>query len=596
MTPRPEPRRAAAKRAPTAPEGPSALVRVASLAALALAVLVAFGGVTGNGWILFDDPEYVLENPLVNRGWSFANALAFLTTPHGENWHPLTSWSHMLDVQLFGLVPGPAHAVNLALHALVAALLVLALARLTGAWWRSVVVGALFALHPLRVESVAWIAERKDVLSGACFALALLAYARWAERPDRARGALVIAATALGLMAKPMLVTLPFVLVLLDAWPLGRLAGAGPSRAGVAAPAKPLVGLLAEKWPLFALAAASAVATFLVQRGTGAMTTHHFPLFERLGTAVLAIARYVTSTLWPAGLGVFYPHARVLPVAMAAFAALAIAGVTWLALARRSWPWLATGWLWFLGMLVPVIGLVQVGGQAWADRYTYLPAIGLVIAIVWSVDAWAARAGARAAAFAGAGALALVLAALSSRQVAFWKDSRTLFEHTVAVTHDNAIALQGLGNALMEAGDFAGAARALESAARIDPGLPELQNTLGSALGMLGRMDQAIAHFRTGLALRDNAEGHHDIGLAYVATNRPAEAVPEFEAALRLNPDGAATHAQLGGALLSLGRAAEARPHLERALALEPRDADARRWLDELSIHERGATGTAPSR
>jgi protein O-mannosyl-transferase len=567
-------------------EQPSAAMRASVLTALGLATFAVFAGVLGNGWVLFDDPEYVYENPLVLRGWTWEAARAFLSTPHGQNWHPLTSWSHMLDVQLFGLQPGAHHAVSLAFHVANALLVVLVLRRLTGAWWRSVIVGALFALHPLRVESVAWVAERKDVLSGFFFLLTLWAYARWASKPDRANGAWVMAALALGLMSKPMLVTLPCVLVLLDVWPLGRLAG-GPEparpRAPEDAPPRSLVGLVLEKWPLFALAAGSAVATYVVQRSAGAMVGG--PMFtpaQRLGNALLSYGRYVLQTLWPSGLGVFYPYDRPLPLAMVGLAAVAIVAVSVIALGQsRARGWLATGWFWYLGTLVPVLGLVQVGGQAHADRYTYLPTLGLLLVIVWGLGEFGVRRSLVPATIAAAVVAIAALSVATVKQVEQWKDSRTLWEHALAVTRNNAVAHQGLGNALLEAGQVQKAVDQFEAAARIEPDLTDLQNTLGSALGMLGRYDEAGEHFRAALRAHETADGHHNLGLVLMARGRADLAIPEFESALRLRPDGRESHVQLGSALLERGRLAEAESHLKAALDLDARDADARRLLAE---------------
>jgi hypothetical protein len=352
---------------PATPRAPAwrRLLRPAGLLLLALATFAAFAPVLGNDWILFDDPDYVTTQPRVLGGLRLDHAAWFLTHPHAANWHPLTTWSHMLDVQLFGTRAGGHHAVSLLWHVLTAVLLAYVLLRLTGAWWRSLAVGALFAVHPLRVESVAWVSERKDVLSGAFFVLTLEAYRRWVERPGRGRYALLLLALALGLMSKPMLVTLPFVLVLLDLWPLGRLRpGRRPARGGAAGVT--LARSLAEKWPLFALAAASAAVTFVVQRRIGAVIpVAAIPPARRLANAALSAWRYVGDTLWPRDLAIFYPYHPGLDGVRVAVAALALAGVTAVAvlLARRR-PYVTVGWFWYLGMLVPVVGIVQVGSQA----------------------------------------------------------------------------------------------------------------------------------------------------------------------------------------------------------------------------------------
>jgi tetratricopeptide (TPR) repeat protein len=561
-------------------------VRALTLALLAAVICFTFVGVLRNGWVTLDDSRYVYENPHVNRGLTPDDALWFLAHPHGENWHPLTSWSHMLDVQLFGLEPAGPHAVNLALHALTALLLVLVLHRLTGGWWRSLAVGALFALHPLRVESVAWVSERKDVLSGLFFVLTLEAYRRWVTRPGRLRYAALIAAFALGLMAKPMLVTVPFVLVLLDVWPLGRwrlpaqrAPGGGP---GAGALTRPLLGLIAEKWPLLALAAASAVVTFFVQRAGGAVVTvEKLSSAYRLANALLSYWRYLGKLLWPHDLAVLYPFPQSTSWIAVAAAAAGLAAVTALVLLRgRRRPYLAVGWLWYLGMLVPVIGLVQVGIQSHADRYTYLPTIGLLVALVWGVgDLLGASRPGRIAAAAASLLLLAALAAATARQVALWKDTWTLFSHTLAVTSDNPVAHQNLGDVLLKRGDVLPAMRHYEETVRLAPGFADGHNKLGSVLGVQGRYDEAIAQFQLAIQLGDNAEYRHNLGLALARQGRTDDAIREFEAALRLDHEHHLSLVHLGEALGSRGRFPQAEAALRRALELGPADGEARRLL-----------------
>jgi len=489
--------------------------RALVLALLAAATLAAFAGVRGNGWILLDDPLYVTRDPHVARGLTLDGVRWFLLEPHGQNWHPLTSASHMLDVTLFGLAPAGHHAVNLLLHTLNAVLLALVLFRFSGAWWRSVLVAALFALHPLRVESVAWISERKDVLSGLFFLLTLAAYGRWAARPSRARYAAVVVALALGLMSKPMLVTVPFVLVLLDLWPLGRLRGR-PGTVSRGAPARSLGGLVLEKWPLFLLAAAAAVVTFVVQhRAEATATMGMLPFGRRLANAALSCWRYVGKGAWPADLSVFYPYDRALGAGRAVLAGAALVAATAAALWQsRRRPWLAVGWLWYLGMLVPVLGLLQVGGQAYADRYTYLPGIGLAIALVWTLGELAGRSRtARATAVVAALAVLAALGFATARQVARWRDTRTLFAHALAVTGDNLVgartAHRFLGRAALDAGDAAGGAAHLEASLGLPPGTEaRLRATLR--------------------AYPDSAEARRELAVTLAREDRPAEAVAEY--------------------------------------------------------------------
>jgi len=563
------------------------VVRSLALGLLAAATCFTFAGVLQNGWIFFDDPRYVYENPHVNHGLRLGDALWFLAHAHGENWHPLTSWSHMLDVQLFGLDPAGPHAVNLALHTLNAVLLVLVLFRLTGAWWRSMTVAALFALHPLRVESVAWVSERKDVLSGLFFVLTLEAYRRWVERPGRLRYAALTLALTLGLMAKPMLVTLPFVLLLLDVWPLGRLHGqaGGP---GAGARPRPLPGLIAEKWPLFALAAASAVVTFFAQRQGGAVASVEvISIGHRFANALVSCWRYIGKTCWPDRLAPYYP----MPPGHAWSAAAAAAGlalVTILVSGQvRKRPHLAVGWFWYLGMLVPVIGLVQVGSQSCADRYTYLPAIGLLIMLVWSAGGLVARS--RLARIAAGAALVPVLAVSSvftARQVSYWKDTSTLFGHALAVTRDNPVAHQNLGDVLLQRGEVLPAIRHYEETLRLAPGFADAHNKLGSALGSLGRLDDAIEQFREAIRLGDDAQFRHNLGFAFAKQGRTDDAIREFEAALHLDPDHYMSLVHLAGALDSRGRFPEAEVPLRHALELRPADREARRLLAVTLVRE----------
>jgi hypothetical protein len=395
--------------------------------ALALALLAAvalvYARTAGHAFLGYDDGLYVTENPTVLAGLTGPSLRAAWLGFHGANWHPVTILSHQLDVELFGLRPAGHHLINVALHALNALLCGLFFWRTTGALLRSALVAALFALHPLRVESVAWVAERKDVLAGTFFFLTLLAHAAWVQRPTPRRRFAVVLALALGLLAKPMLVTVPCLLVLLDRWPLARV--------------EPWRVLVREKWPLFLLALVSSVLTVVAQRAGGALQPlERLSLLERAATAVQGTQIYLTQSLWPSGLAPFYPHPALIPGAP--FAPLGgrtlgglalLAGITVAVLClRRGRPALWTGWLWFLGMLVPVAGLVQVGIQLHADRYTYLPAIGLALLLVFGL---LARLPARALAL-GLGGVCALLAVVSARQVVHWRDTGTLFEHACA--------------------------------------------------------------------------------------------------------------------------------------------------------------------
>ena len=554
---------------------PSRLVRPLSLALLGAATLAAFAGVLRNGWIVLDDPGYVYENPYVTSGVTLAGLRWFLHEPHGGNWHPLTSLSHMLDAQVFGLAPAGHHAVNLALHLLNVLLLVIVLQRMTGGWWRSLLVGALFGLHPLRVESVAWVAERKDVLSGLFFVLTLEAWRRWVARPGVGRYGLVMAGLALGLMSKPMLVTLPFVLVLLDVWPLGRLKG-GPRAAvaGAGARGRTLAGLLGEKWPLFALTAASAAVTFVVQRRTGAVST--VGLGERLGNAALSYWRYVGATLWPAGLAPFYPFYQVHAApALAAAAALVLATALALRLGRAR-PAVAVGWLWYLGTLVPVIGVVQVGLQGHADRYTYLPSVGLFVAGVWGVGRVTRRWQAPVAA-----ACVLVLALLgvaTARQVALWKDSRTLFTHALRVTGESVLSEHALAGAFLADSQRAQALVHLRRAVELGPDyIPGLQG-YGVALAQDGRLDEADRQFRRVLELDPTDSGAwFSLGRSAQTRGRLDEAAFDYRRALeRAGETAPLVGRQLGIVTMLRGDARGGLELIRRAAALTRADVRSR--------------------
>ena len=566
--------------------GRTRFVTLAGLGALAGATVIVFAGVLRNGWILLDDPDYVLTNSHVRGGLTLDGLRWLLRSPHAANYHPLTTLVHMLNVQCFGLNSSGHHAVSLALHAANAVLLALALSRLTGAWWKSLLVAALFALHPLRVESVAWASELKDVLSSLFFMLTLLAYIDWAERPNARRYVTVALCLAAGLLAKPMLVTLPFVLVLLDYWPLGRLRGyprvvaAGASELG--APARSLGGLLLEKWPLFLLIAASAVGTFVVQRGGGAVIdTVTMPLPARAANAALSYGRYLRLTLWPQGLVPYYPLIRTPDASRGAFAAVALLAATALvAWQARRRPYLAMGWFWYLGTLVPVIGLVQVGMQSHADRYTYLPVIGIAIAGVWWLgELVPASRAARVAAMAAACALIGALGAATVRQVSYWHDNRTIFTRALALDHDNVVAYQCLGSELQKAGQAKAAIPYFEAALRVMPAFSEARTDLGVALGMLGRYNEAILQFHEVLRSKDNAGVRHDLGVALMHSGRGSEAIAEFEEALRFDPEHFETLVDLGSVLGSAGRAHEAVAPLRRAVELRPDANDARRQL-----------------
>jgi protein O-mannosyl-transferase len=550
------------------PSSPSVVVRSVTLALLAAVTLAAFAGVLRNQWTFTDDPAYIFENPHVNRGLTIDGAVWALRGPHGGNWHPLTSLAHMANVSLFGLRPAGHHAVSLILHALNAVLLVFVCFAYTRAWWRSLLVAALFALHPLRVESVAWAAELKDVLSAALFLLALLAYRRWVARPGAGRYAALLVTFALALMAKPMAVSLPVILLALDGWPLRRLGGQLRRR-------------VLEKWPLFAMALADTLITLAVQRRVGAMSSlDAHGLGPRFANAAVSVWRYLGKTAWPSGLAIFYPDRPVSPMA-AVLATAGLAAVTFLVFWwRRTRPYLATGWLWYLVVLLPVLGIVQVGGQACADRYTYLATVGILVMIVWAgADAVASRPLLRGVAIVLALASLTALGGVTLRQVSRWRDTRTLYEHALAVTPDNAVAECSLGAALSDAGEFPAAIIHLETALRLAPGYSYAEAGLGRALLLAGRPTEAIHHLERSVVTLESASAHDFLGSAYAGVGRLGDAVREYEAALRLDPDGEPALVHLGQAFGALGRYSEAEAVLARAVDLAHENVERRRLL-----------------
>ena len=496
---------------------------------LSLAVLTwfVFGQTRWHDFINYDDPRYVYENTKITNGLSISGIAWAFTHIHSMNWHPLTTISHMLDCQLYGLNAGWHHITNVLLHTLAVLLLFLALQQMTGAVWRSAFVAAVFAIHPLRVESVAWIAERKDVLSGVFFMLTLLAYVYYVRVPRVGRYLLVVFALACGLMSKPMLVTLPFVLLLVDYWPLDRFKGQLWKR-------------VAEKIPLIALSAFASSVTLLAQKAAVGWTAD-LPISERVNNAVVSYALYIWQMLWPVNLAVFYPHAENrLPLWEIICSLLLLICITTIAITlRKKRPYLITGWLWYLGMLVPVIGLVQVGWQGRADRYTYLPQIGLYIALTWG--------GADLAAFSrhqrsilSATAL-LTLVALTWRawvQTLYWRDSETLFKHALAVTVNNDVAKNNLGIVFLGQGKVDDAISLLQDAVDLRPDNSAAHENLAKALLQKGQVAEALIHYRKLLELQpDNIEVHNIVGTVLVQQHRVGEGVEEWQKVLAIQPD-----------------------------------------------------------
>jgi tetratricopeptide (TPR) repeat protein len=547
------------------------------LALLALVTVGVYWQVRGFGFINFDDPDYVSENPVVSRGLTFQGIRWAFTQFHSSNWHPLTWISHMLDCQLFGLNPAGPHLVNVFFHVANTLLLFLLLQRMTGAQWRSAIVAGLFALHPLHVESVAWISERKDVLSTFFGLLSLLAYAGYckksATRDSRSTATYALALTwfALGLMAKPMLVTLPFAMLLLDVWPLQRVENIGWRTFF----SRPFLGLVKEKWPWFALVAASCAMTLRAQ--SAAMTSmSRFSFSARLINAIESYFWYAQKTFLPTKLAVFYPIESVHALGPFIIITLWLIVISCVALATmRRWPFLFFGWFWFVGTLVPVIGLVQVGSQGMADRYSYVPLIGLFIAIVWAAYEVLNRS--RRNIVVGEFAATVVLAALATTtffQVRHWKSTETLFRHAVAVTQDNDTALQILGTAFYELHRDDDALTMYRLALVIRPDASDIHKSIGMVLARKGKLNEALYQYEEAARLAPgDAALQNFLAETLVMHGRNEAALPHFSEAARLKPDNAQYQNDLAVSLATAGKRAEAMPHYERAVQLEPSNA-----------------------
>jgi len=560
------------------------LFKVALL--LALTALV-YADVGRHPFVRLDDFTYVTGNPIVRGGVTAAGVRWAATTFHEANWHPLTWLSHMLDVSLFGMNAGRHHLVNLLLHATNAALLLLVLTRMTGAPWRCFLVAALFAVHPLHVESVAWVAERKDLLSALFWILAVLAYARYAARRSTTAYLAVVLLFACSLLAKPMGVTLPFALLLFDIWPLHRIAldrdGADAPRFGAA----PLRRLVVEKLPLLALALASSIVTVAAQAGGASVVPLAvIPLATRAGNAVATIAAYLGKTFVPASLAVFYPHPWYLgglPAGRVIAATLLLCGVSLLALlwARRR-PYAATGWFLFIGMLIPVIGLVQVGSQAMADRYTYLPLIGVFIVLAWgTADLAAALRLGRFAPAALWGAAILTLAVVARGQVAIWRSDDALFAHAIEVA-PSWLVHTNFGEVLQERGESAAAAAHYRDALRLAPGDTVARHHLADIFAQSERFDEAIVELEAALRARpEDAIARYKLGSLLFRQGRTGEAIAAFRETLARAPDDTETRSNLGVALMAHGEIDEAITQLRETLRRSPGDPVALQNLDK---------------
>ena len=589
---------------------------------LAVLTFVTFAPAFKADFVDYDDSDYVTANSHVQAGLSWDSVKWAFTASHASNWHPLTWLSHMLDWQLYGANPWGHHLTSVILHSANATILFLVLVRLIGGRWRSLVVAALFALHPLRVESVAWISERKDVLSALFALLTLWAYALYvwkseigSQKPGTSLPDfnlrpltsgfywLALLFFTLGLMSKPMVVTLPFVLLLLDYWPLRRL-----TRLTLNARPAPMVRLVCEKLPFLALSAACSVITLQVQQLGGAFTTlTRLSLGARVENALVAYARYLHKTIWPVDLAILYPHPGHWPTVQVLGAAILVLGISaGVILSRHRWPAGFVGWFWFIGMLMPVIGLVQVGAQAMADRYTYLPLIGLFLLVTWSVPDWRSRYPWQTILVTTGVIIVLAACVIATRaQLRYWQNRVALFERALAVTPPNVVALYelgaalekanrneeailryrqalqlapehavanyNLGNALSKERQYAEAVNHYERAIQSSPKATEMHNNLANALAEIGQLDEAVRHYQIALEGKPgDAVAHNNLANVLMKLGRSNDAIAHYEAALRERPNYAEACNNLGTALVSLGRTAEALRHFHKALSSQP--------------------------
>ena len=551
---------------------------------LLMATIAVFWQVRGHDFVSYDDNLYVTQNPHVQSGLTADSVIWAFTSGQASNWHPLTWLSHMLDYELYGLDPKGHHLTNLLLHAANTALLFLVLSWMTDALWEPAAVAALFALHPLHIESVAWVAERKDVLSTFFWIITMFAYVRYVRSPGYRSYLLLVLVFALGLMAKPMLVTLPFVLLLLDYWPLRRLSiGVSSSNNNLKRPWR----LIREKIPLLTLAAGSCLVTLLVQRaGPALQSLEQFSLQDRLANALVSYVKYMAKMIWPGRLAVYYPHPLDhLPAWQIAGAILLLASMTLLVVRKaRSHPYLIVGWLWFLGTLVPVIGIVQVGGQAMADRYTYVPLIGLFISMAWGISSVVTRWPRLKTAVSILTVCVISLLTISTWfELHHWKNSIALFEHALKVTSNNQLAHNNLGLALSKEGRIEEAIEHFSKALLITPQYVHAHINLGNAFKDQGNLKKAEEHYRQALSfVPDDATAKNNLGIVIAMQGRTDEAVALFTEVLRADPDNALAHNNMGIVLAKLGEFDKAIQHFSEALRINPDSASARRNLQQV--------------
>lgn len=531
-------------------------------------------------FINYDDNEYVFNNPHVQNGITYDSIIWAFTTGHSSNWHPLTWLSHMTDCRIFGLWAGGHHLTSLVFHIINSLLLFFVFQKMTGGKWQSAFMAALFALHPLHVQSVAWISERKDVLSAFFWMLTLLAYVRYVRRPDRPSYVLVLAFYLLGLMSKPMVMTLPFVLLLLDYWPLNRFRLDGSQKNRVAK----IAGLFWEKIPLFILTAASAGITFLAQDKWGAVRSFDMiPLTHRLSNMLISYVQYIVKFLYPIKLGIFYPYPEGVPGWKLIASIMVLTAVSWAAikLINRK-PWFIVGWLWFLGTLVPVIGIVQVGIQSMADRYMYLPMIGLLILISWGIPELFCKWRYRKTILSLSSAFViLVFLWITHIQLTYWTDTYTLFTRALAITDNNAFAYNVVADELALKGDYKTAEKYFLAALAIKADDADAIKGLGRLAYHKKDYDKAIYYYQNALVIRPadreilnmTGKAYYNLGLVASKQGNINDALNNYKKAIGINPDFADAHKSLADVLFSKGDMAQAVKHYSEAFRINPDDA-----------------------
>ena len=541
---------------------------------LVISILWVYWPVRNFSFVNFDDRQYVTSNYHVQAGLTLENIRWSFSATQASNWHPLTWLSHMLDCQIYGMNPGHHHMTNVLLHILNTLLLFFIFKRISGSQWKSAFVAALFALHPLHVESVAWISERKDVLSTFFWMLTLWSYTGYVESSRLDKYLLLILFYILGLMAKPMLVTLPFVLLLLDYWPLKRFHLKSSDNENAAVQKPFYFGLILEKIPLFLLSAASGIVTYLVQKSSGAVSSlDAIPFHDRIANALVSYVVYIGKMLWPHNLAVLYPYPKSIALWEIAGAGILLIMISVFAFRMlRSKPYLAVGWLWYLGTLVPVIGIVQVGSQALADRYTYVPLIGIFIMITWGISDWISKKHyGKIGLFIASASILSILMITSRLQVKYWSNSVTLFEHAIDVTGENCTAQLNLGEALAEQGNMKKAVKPFSKDLSEKSDRAAAQYELGDMFEKKGELSRAVKCYMEAIKIRPGyAKAYNNLGVIFAAQNKVEAAIVFLSKALQISPDYAGAHFNLGKIFFNRNDPEKAIFHYKKALQFDP--------------------------